>query len=654
MAYEYSRLSGDGIQIRLLTIEPADHVDDPLHVRLNTVSLASKPKYHALSYTWGRPAPQFPDEYDDPSATKTVIVDAKPFQVRYNLFAALVTLRQTWLSDTHWWVDALSIDQSNIPERNRQVASMGEIYAGSHATIVYLGPPDDTSDMAFSKIASLSESFDKRPTYLKNRVLKEHLQEYTNILRSEFPDEDSTQSWQALQSLCSRSWFQRAWVVQEFCVAPATLVQCGERMVTWIELYNTRQVIVQHCGCMEMAADFKETEPKDIISSLATVTQSWDNLMELKKRARDQLIRGSGLVNAMNQLRSQHATEPRDKVYAALGLAGIEGESTSVDYGLPIATIYASVAQRSMQESQSFHVLAYCHHPPKIADVPTWAPDWNDQSRTQRISFPQKGFHFFEKQIQEFLYHTTKESDFYARFDDHGRKMVVKAASFGEVVFVSSHGRRKYDSIVPSQGGMQAKIQDKEQADQAAMDYNAITLDAKWLREWAVFQSHREATSFPMINQADWSYNPNMQGETFKKPIYNPTKEDLLEAYLMTLLADVLQDPCRGHDIRIPSVQGFIANSKSRGIGLAEAISFRLEGKAFAVSDLGFIALVPAEARATDLIALVQGSELPFILRRLESGFAFIGQAYVHGIMDGQVWSLVEDGSMPLEEISII
>lgn len=235
--------------------------------------------------------------------------------------------------------------------------------------------------------------------------------------------------------------------------------------------------------------------------------------------------------------------------------------------------------------------------------------------------------------------------------------MVVKGAWFDRLAFTSSSGIRSYGIAgLPQQKGLdiQAVARDAEEADKSTMDYIAITHKAKWLREWAFFLSDQEATSFPMINRTGWSFNPDVGRETFKQPLYIPTEEDLLSAYLSTLIADVMVDQDKGHEIRVPSTQNYINWAIQPEISLEEAFSFRLEGRALAVSDLGLIALVPAEARVHDLIAIVQGSDLPFILRPSGDSFSFIGQAYVHGVMNGETWSLVEDDTVPLEEISIV
>lgn len=81
----------------------------------------------------------------DPTATETIIVDDEPFQATTNLAAFLMTLSRGrvkwgWSLDSalHFWVDAICINQANIPERSEQVLHMGEIYVPDGYTCPYL------------------------------------------------------------------------------------------------------------------------------------------------------------------------------------------------------------------------------------------------------------------------------------------------------------------------------------------------------------------------------------------------------------------------------------------------------------------------------------------------------------------------------------
>ena len=47
------------------------------------------------------------------------------------------------------WIDAICVDQNNIPERGHQVVRMAAIYPQASRVVVWLGPERDDSALAF-------------------------------------------------------------------------------------------------------------------------------------------------------------------------------------------------------------------------------------------------------------------------------------------------------------------------------------------------------------------------------------------------------------------------------------------------------------------------------------------------------------------------
>jgi hypothetical protein len=111
----YEPLLTSSRQLRLLFLEPCTDHKQSIRCNLVTTSLNSDPKYEALSYTWGEPV----DESD-------IIVNSITLPVRRNLWDALYHLRGAEVRTL--WIDAICINQKNIPERNDQVQMMRQIY----------------------------------------------------------------------------------------------------------------------------------------------------------------------------------------------------------------------------------------------------------------------------------------------------------------------------------------------------------------------------------------------------------------------------------------------------------------------------------------------------------------------------------------------
>lgn len=57
-----------------------------------------------------------------------------------------------------------------------------------------------------------------------------------------------------------------------------------------------------------------------------------------------------------------------------------------------------------------------------------------------------------------------------------------------------------------------------------------------------------------------------------------------------------------------------------------------------AKTESGRLALVPHNAEMEDSIALLQGGKCPFVVRQQESKWSFVGDSYVHGMMNGEEW----------------
>lgn len=122
--FAYSPLNQRG-EIRLLKLLPQSQ--NSLFVRIELTPTGSKSpasfKYAALSYTWDdafyiRPDPSAPKI--DP-ILHDIECNGKLLKVRDNLFNALIRLRNAKPAEWYW-IDAVCINQKDIPERSSQVS----------------------------------------------------------------------------------------------------------------------------------------------------------------------------------------------------------------------------------------------------------------------------------------------------------------------------------------------------------------------------------------------------------------------------------------------------------------------------------------------------------------------------------------------------
>lgn len=140
--YCHRRLTSER-SIRLIRLFSGKQTD-PVRCELFEVCLDDSPKCEALSYTWGS---QVPDDL--------VLCEGRSLGVMRNCVAALRHLRYARKTRL-LWVDAICIDQSQIPERNNQVKLMMKIYSNAKLAVVWVGEGSEETDVVFESLHSLN------------------------------------------------------------------------------------------------------------------------------------------------------------------------------------------------------------------------------------------------------------------------------------------------------------------------------------------------------------------------------------------------------------------------------------------------------------------------------------------------------------------
>ncbi|KAF2495046.1 HET-domain-containing protein, partial [Lophium mytilinum] len=121
-------------EIRLLRLLPGQ---GPICCTLTHAALSNNLRYEALSYCWG-----------DSSTKLSISCNGERLLVGESLYSALDHLRDSLQKPT-LWIDAICINQTDIGERNSQVTLMRRIYSSCQRAVVWLGPADTQTELAF-------------------------------------------------------------------------------------------------------------------------------------------------------------------------------------------------------------------------------------------------------------------------------------------------------------------------------------------------------------------------------------------------------------------------------------------------------------------------------------------------------------------------
>lgn len=165
-AFTYTPLSSPG-SLRLIAIPPGAY-GAPLQCTISEHLLDDVPPYECLSYAWGPP-----DLLGGPS----ILVDGHAFPISRELELALRRLRRepparrppgsvpgsgceprddSDEGRRRMWIDAVCINQSDVPERNAQVARMADIYRGASCVVAWIGEESEDSTVAIEFLKKMS------------------------------------------------------------------------------------------------------------------------------------------------------------------------------------------------------------------------------------------------------------------------------------------------------------------------------------------------------------------------------------------------------------------------------------------------------------------------------------------------------------------
>lgn len=222
-AYSYISVDPGDKSIRFLTLFPGQF-SAPIEgtVEVKVLSDKSHVDFEALSYTWGSPDEAVDiflregESYFTLSATKN-LAEALPY-LRYKDKARLL------------WIDAICVNQKDIPDRNYHDSRMADIYSKARRVIVWLGPESDDSRTAIDIMGSLiSKAHVDGPTLSLKPLCSSLEDEQWADRNTRLPFDEK--QFQAVDNLLSRASFERLWIWQEIQLASNAIVMCGKQEV---------------------------------------------------------------------------------------------------------------------------------------------------------------------------------------------------------------------------------------------------------------------------------------------------------------------------------------------------------------------------------------------------------------------------------------
>lgn len=290
-----------------------------IHAELRIVEASGLEEvdYTALSYTWGTA--------NTPDGVHSFRLNGQPFYIRSNLWRflqAYCTDYDIWASNL-WYIDAVCIDQANVLEKGHQVKLQTRIYSQATEVLAWLGAADDADLEVHRGLGRLQSSVD-----------------WTVSTTGEEPEID-----RALEYLGNRSYWTRAWIVQEALLAQLLVIRCGHYSFRWSQLESL-------CPRELPPSRFAVNTPHNGIllhnvlvlgrKKIASDEHFW-RVVETRSRYRDfdrNVVQIPAFI-ALSAFNDHDCKITRDKLYSLLGLMAERDRSmVSPNYSEAVLRVY--------------------------------------------------------------------------------------------------------------------------------------------------------------------------------------------------------------------------------------------------------------------------------------------------------------------------
>ncbi|MCJ1393775.1 hypothetical protein MMC18_006651 [Xylographa bjoerkii] len=596
LSYVYQPLKGDR-DIRLLRLECGRYSDD-LRCSLSIVHLDDEPVYEAVSYAWGETIP-----------STSLLCSGRSLPITQNLSDALRRLRY---SDRPWtgWIDAVCVNQRNLLERGRQVQLMRDVFRGAKQVVIWLGEEAADAHLVFTAISRYKEKF----------------QNYSGPNRSETSFSwqfTGDEQWALFTQFGERAWFTRLWVVQEVAWACRASVVCGQLVVDW-QLFSAALCDVKFDNTsVSDLAQFSVISIRNITSTSKSIVQGATERSSEGERS---------LAELVSRYRHCYATDPRDKIFALLGLrASLPAAAFPVDYTKSTAAVYKDFALYVMREEANIDILsASCHPSPGTSCVtlPSWVPDWTKTSR----SYP--GTTVFGN-----YYHAATDVVCSFRLGEDPNMLLVDGLLMSQVAHVCR------DWVLSTYGNLEKELYPGESPGKLV---DALELQVHALKEAMLTAASSQIYGGKAALRRNFVLALTGYSNRNKYTTANLEADAVIlyDGYLswMKKFLEAIRDR---RDFR--NDPELVVTDEMDEFALA--IGFKPFHHRFCRFSDGRLGYVPEEAALGDQIAIFLGASTPFLLRPHGDAYIIVGEIYVYKMMDGEA---LKDPHLQVETIKLV
>lgn len=524
--------------------------------------------------------------WGDTFKEKTIQIDNEAVGITRNLHEALTQLQ---LPDRErvLWADAVCINQDDDLERTHQVSIMQHIFKRATKVVIYLGPTWVGCEELFEFFQAIGQDPGLHiVSHQKPCVIVRGFRGIKPVLRK------------YMGKFFDLAWWTRVWTVQEFVLAKSAEMHCGIHVLSGDVLFQSVKNMFRHglLCCRGSGMD---------IPDCGTGLSTWRSLDRLSLIQETREWGDSfTIIHLFSSFRFRKAYDPRDKIFGLLGLVSLPYAGAIIpDYTRSVAEIYREVVVISVSRTGTLDFLSNCYGEKRLSILPSFIPDWTASIDEERE-----------------LYHKHRVSSL--SFYDASSKTVT------EVQFVSS-----------LEANFKGIIFDVVEETGPILTAPRTEVHMQSWRRFAGVEERSVERSTTDVTEAELELSITLCGG--------------MEADDKQKLVSLRGASLEKAWFKFKKYEAWVVSHFNVTIFDTDVAQFATAhvaatiDKRLAKTSKNNLALVPETTQEGDIIAILAGGRVPYVLRPALTRnhddascrlYTFVGDAYVYGIMDGQAW----------------
>ncbi|KAF7509917.1 hypothetical protein GJ744_007231 [Endocarpon pusillum] len=333
----------------------------------------------------------------------------------------------------------------------------------------------------------------------------------------------------------------------------------------------------------------------------------------------------------VHETRVYQCSDPKDRIYAIINATTEKSpvkRGLTVDYSLDVGELYRRFVVWDIMKNHSLTTLSIISDKSNTDwGLPSWVPDFSNANL--RYFLPD----YF------FTFDATDSSVPEARISPDGQTLMLKGKRIDAVKRIA---RTQYP-------GQLLRLPDGK------LDMENVERQREWLRECVDIAIEDHAADEKALSPSfrywesirTWGMSDERWPRFWRTMIWGHT--------LTGVKANILYGSWfRSYGAYINANLEDVKVSSRRSIAedlIETSFVISLLYRKFCSTRNGSIGWLPRGAQVGDVICVLYGGKVPFVLRPRDGGYEFVGDAYVYGMMDGE--ALVVGGA-PDEEFALI